>query len=209
MTDIVGCRGASQLGGSLLGILPGYKILWGVLCKATVNELNLSCTLLVIGILDLGSQKNGNIAESALDHVYYSTEIVEKITVEKISNSSSDHLPIICKFSGHFKNLVFERTVTKRSLKNFTKNNWSDGLAKKNWSIIKEEDDLDQMVDKFSALMEEALNEVAPIKSFKIRSHHRFGLSDQTKKLMNDRDLARANISNSNSTMQKSIMLQK
>ena len=40
MTYIVGCRGASQLGGSLLGIPPGYKAnkLY-VTQKAKLNEL--------------------------------------------------------------------------------------------------------------------------------------------------------------------------
>ena len=36
----------------MLLTLLNYKILCRVLCKATVNELNLQCTLIVIGILD-------------------------------------------------------------------------------------------------------------------------------------------------------------
>ena len=59
------------------------------------------------------------------------------------------------------------------------------------------------MVENFDNLMQEALDEVAPLKTFKIRSHHKFGLSEHTKKLMKKRDIARKKISNCNSVTQK------
>ena len=37
----------------------------------------------------------------------------------------------------------------------------------------------------------EALDEVAPIKTFNIRSHYRFGLSDKTKEAMHERDFSK------------------
>ena len=47
----------------------------------------------------------------------------------------------------------------------------------------------------FNTAIQEALDEIAPIRSFKVRSHHKFGLSEQTKDLMRKRDYTRAGIS--------------
>jgi hypothetical protein len=65
------------------------------------------------------------------------------------------------------------------------------------------------MTEKFAKTVEEALDEIAPIKTFKVRSFHKFGLSDRTKELMKARDQTRLNISSGNSTSQKLTMLKK
>ena len=39
-------------------------------------------------------QKNGNISESALDHVYSKEKLGNLITIDKLTNCSSDHYPI-------------------------------------------------------------------------------------------------------------------
>ena len=52
------------------------------------------------------------------------------------------------------------------------------------------------MVEIFNKNIEEALDEVAPVKTFIIRSQYKFGLSDDTKKLMHDRDVTRGSIKN-------------
>ena len=39
-------------------------------------------------------QKNGNISESALDHVYAKEKLGNLITIDKLTNCSSDHYPI-------------------------------------------------------------------------------------------------------------------
>ena len=48
----------------------------------------------------------------------------------------------------------------------------------------------------FNSAVQESLDEIAPVRTFKVRSHHKFGLSDQTKALMKVRDQTRANIHN-------------
>ena len=40
------------------------------------------------------AQANGNIAESAIDHVYTRSE--EQIKIEVLKNSSYDHVPVVC-----------------------------------------------------------------------------------------------------------------
>ena len=94
-------------------------------------------------------------------------------------------------------------------MKNFTKEAWNSCLANKDWSFIDSNLGLNLMTEKFAETVEEALDEIAPIKTFKVRSFHKFGLSDRTKELMKARDQTRLNISSGNSTSQKLTMLKK
>ena len=55
------------------------------------------------------AQKNGNIAESAIDHVY--TRYNKEVIVTKLENSSSDHLPVICKLNTNDKKETNSRTI--------------------------------------------------------------------------------------------------
>ena len=40
-------------------------------------------------------QQNGNVAHSAIDHIYASKNLKEHMVTEKLSKSATDHLPII------------------------------------------------------------------------------------------------------------------
>ena len=54
--------------------------------------------------------------------------------------------------------------------------------------------DLNQMAEKLTSTLDEALDEIAPMKTFTVKSEYKFGLSDRTKKLMRDRDHTRMNL---------------
>ena len=94
-------------------------------------------------------------------------------------------------------------------MKNFSKLAWNQCLAKKDWSFADSDMDLNQMAEKLSSTLDEALDEIAPFKSFTVRSQHRFGVSDRTKKLMKSRDETRLNIAIGNSTCHRAILLKK
>jgi hypothetical protein len=83
-----------------------------------------------------------------------------------------------------------------------------EALEKKDWSKIEHSRNLDEMVVIFTELSNEALDEVAPYKEFTVRSKHRFGLSEETKLLMEKRNEARLAVSKVNGN-QKVIWLQK
>ena len=127
------------------------------------------------------------------------------MSVSKLPNSSTDHLPVITNLKSNSIMDIskFKTKVTKRSLKNFSEEAWNACLARKNWSKIEECNDVDGMVKIFSKNIEGALDEIAPIKTFTIRSQYRFGLSDNTKKLMHDRDCTRGKIKNASSDEKK------
>ena len=67
-------------------------------------------------------------------------------------------------------------------------------LARKDWSGLEDCNSVDDMVDIFTKNIDEALDEVAPIKSFKVKSNYKFGISLETKKLMRQRDNTIENI---------------
>ena len=139
-------------------------------------------------------QKNGLVAESSIDHVYSSLPLDNCIKLNKLANSSSDHLPVLVSYSLDLTKLRYSHTVTKRSFKNFTKEIWNEALSNQDWLDVDEADDVNKMVDIFNANVQAALDQVAPVKSFKIRSNHRFGLSESTRELMRKRDRTRNEI---------------
>ena len=131
---------------------------------------------------------------SALDHVYTSKVIVDLVKTRKIQNSATDHLPVLVDYNLDFKKRKFQHTVTKRSFKNFTKELWNDCLSQQDWLDVSECEDVNGMVEVFNENIKKALDLAAPVKTFKIRSNHRFGLSDSTKELMKKRDRTRNSI---------------
>ena len=113
------------------------------------------------------------------------------VQVKKLSNSSSDHVPVIASFKTNQKLPKHISKVTKRSQKLFSKERWNSCLASKDWSELDECEGVDEMVEIFTKNITEALDEVTPMKSFTIRSHHKFGLSEVAKEMMKQRDNCR------------------
>ena len=124
-------------------------------------------------VLDLLSSlyhytKTGEIPESAIDHVYHSKGIKEKIECRTLPNSSTDHLPVVTTYAmGLTPAKIYSKQITKRSLKNFNEQSWNRSLATKDWSGIENEKDINEKVRIFTRNINEALDEVAPIKTFK------------------------------------------
>ena len=161
-----------------------------------------------VGPTFLASQKNNVITESWLDHVYLSENLKTLVKTQIINNSSSDHLPVTTCLRTSVNKKVYKREITKRSMKNFTNSNWNEVLASKDWNEINLTQDLDEKVVAFNKLINESLDEVAPYKTFKVRTNHKFGLSEETKELMKNREHARKMIQKAESS-QKQIWNEK
>ena len=74
-------------------------------------------------------------------------------------------------------------------MKNFTTEKWLEVLETKNWiPVDPESTGVDSLANKFDSNIEEGLNELAPYKLFTVKSHYKFGLSDNTKNMMEQRD---------------------
>ena len=89
---------------------------------------------------------------------------------------------------------LYKRSVTKRSFKDFTTSSWITCLTNQDWSEIEHCESVDEMVKVFQENINEALDQIAPVKTFKVKSNHKFGLSDNTKELMRKRDRTRSRI---------------
>ena len=133
-------------------------------------------------------ETDSTIPESCLDHVYSSSILQNVLKVKKLLVSSTDHLPVVINLEINIKKdkSKFKQKVTKRSFKNFTTEAWNESLARKDWSKIQSLNSVDDIVEVFQKNIEEALNDVAPVKTFIIRSNYRFGLSDETKKVQDE-----------------------
>ena len=145
---------------------------------------------------------DGNVAESSIDHVYYSANLEEEIKWEKLATSSSDHVPVLTSLKISPNNKTYIKRIKKRSMKNFTTEKWLEVLAAKQWKKDEfESDDVEDLALNFDKNIEECLNEIAPYKVFIVKSHHKFGISESTKKLMEVRDKTRKEVTKSTGTL--------
>ena len=113
-----------------------------------------------------------------------------KITTLK--STFSDHVPVLTKIETNEEVPIHSKRIVKRSFKNFTQDKWNQSLGKKDWTSLSACSDIDLLVKKFTSNITESLDELAPIKTFIVRSHHKFGVSEETKKLMIKRDNCRS-----------------
>ena len=74
--------------------------------------------------------------------------------------------------------------LTKRSFKNFTTERWNESLKNQNWDPVINEQDLDVKVSMFTEIINKALDDVAPLKTFIVKSHYKFGISEEIKLIM-------------------------
>jgi hypothetical protein len=81
-------------------------------------------------------------------------------------------------------------------------------LARKDWSFIDNCENANDMVSEFTNMIMESMEELAPERTFTVRSNHRFGLSVNTKILMRKRDEARQAIKTAKAG-EKLVMQQK
>ena len=65
----------------------------------------------------------------------------------------------------------------------FSKEVWNECIQKKDWNSVLITDYLDEKVAVFEALTDEVMNEVTPMKTFTDKSNHKFGISNEIKKI--------------------------
>ena len=139
-------------------------------------------------------QTDGSVSESWLDHVYFSEQLSDEITYNVKNYGSSDHLPVIVCIKTKINRKIYKRTITKRRMKNFNSTHWNEALSEQDWDSISKTSSLDKKVEIFTDLINVSLDKVAPFGTFTIRSNYKFGLSDETKGLMQKREAARSRI---------------
>ena len=182
--------------------------------KTVANELKETLTQCGLVIAELGItyvadrlSKDGETISSALDHIYSSKNL--KIKTSKLENSSTDHLPIIAEIKLNIKDKtkVKNKTLIKRSMKNFTHTRWMECLSKQRWESIGETENVNEMAVHLSELMNSALDECAPLTKITIKPGYKSGLTQEAKVIMTERDKARCRLQKSTSPSEKKILI--
>ena len=86
------------------------------------------------------------------------------VTVTSLKKSFSDHVPVLTKLVTNEEVPILTKKIVKRSFKQFTKQKWNQSLARKDWTSMTGNSNVDQMVQTFKQNITECLDEVAPIK---------------------------------------------
>ena len=89
------------------------------------------------------------------------------------------------------------RFVKKRSYKEFDENAFISEIRKTSWWQVYSCEDANQAAEIFITKLSQILDKHAPVKTFQTRTKFAPWLSDTTKQLMKDRDLAQIQASSS------------
>ena len=159
--------------------------------KNKLEECGMSCRDLGYTFKSDIVQKSGNIATSALDHIYISKALENYCDTKSLLNGATDHLPILASIRVPKKSKTRQKVILKRSLKNFTKASWKRSLASKEWEDLAVSGDINEMTNKLTRHVTDALDECAPKKRIVVKDNYKYGLSEKTKSLMKERDTTR------------------
>ena len=124
---------------------------------------------------------------TGLDHYY--TNRVDKISpVQTQHHGGSDHQLIFAvRYSRSLK--TSPRYIRKRSFKNFNPQEFISEIQKVSWLDVYLCDNVNQAVELMSNKITSILDIMAPIKTVQVRTNYVPWLSQETKNMMNDRDL--------------------
>jgi hypothetical protein len=130
---------------------------------------------------------NGDIATSALDHIYCSTK--KPVRTRTLQSTASDHLPIMAEIDLDTKNPRKVTTVTKRCFKSFNSESFQRDLLLQDLpAALARCGDVDELVTTLESQINQVLDYHAPHKEVKIRPSFKKGLSDEAKDLMKERN---------------------
>ena len=173
--------------------------------KKVAGELKETLTQCGLNLIHLGTTYTAdrldgedNEITSALDHIYASSAEIHNMDAFKLPNSATDHVPIVVGFklgNDPKRERTQPTTITKRSMKNFTKKRWIDALRNQDWQKITTTTNIEEKTEEFTNLVSSALDECAPYKNFKIRMNYRPGITEEAKRLIVERDKARGDVS--------------
>ena len=82
-------------------------------------------------------------------------------------------------------------------MKQFNTESWNERLAQTNWSELDKFSDINEKAEKFSEMINQALDDIAPYKDITIRPQYTQGLTEKTKTMMQERDEARKKLKHS------------
>lgn len=88
----------------------------------------------------------------------------ERTKTSKLENSTTDYLPIKAEVERLKVEKRQEKSIIRRSTKDFTEAKWNRSMAKRRCERIGETEDIEEMTNTFNKLVLDALDECAPLK---------------------------------------------
>ena len=129
-------------------------------------------------------------ADAGLDHLY-SNKPHKLSDVYTEHNGGSDHKVIkITRFAKSMKKSV--RYVRKRSFKHFNEAEFCSAVQDLSWWDVYSCDNAQQAAEVFTAKLTNILDKMAPVKTIQVHVRYAAWLSEDTKKLLKERDTAQA-----------------
>ena len=157
--------------------------------KSTLSSNNMENLPLGNTYKSFGETSTGGSFESALDHVYFSRGALISGTTSQ--NATSDHTPIIAELRTTTERRNTAGYKFARNLKRISKEVLNRDLLTHRWELLCGHDDVDAMVDQFTAAIRATLDRLAPVRKIKVRGTRPLSLSKQSRNLMRQRDKAR------------------
>ena len=130
---------------------------------------------------------------SCIDHIYTNCKVrCSEVTVSPFGNSDHDMIGYV-RFSKDPPTPA--RTIRKRSYKTFVAQDFTNHLSSIDWWPVYVCQDVDDAVRIFTDLFRHVLNQHAPWTIFQLRKKFTPWVSKETKRLMTERDQAKARAS--------------
>ena len=181
------------------------------LWRSIIKENGLSYEFLGPTYFSNYIKEDGRTKTSCLDHIYFTDHSNFK-NPRKLTNSLSDHVPILIDLKISAKEKQKSRFILRRNFKILRNksilNKFLSDLSHENWEILASLSDTNEKAKFFDSALQHNLDKYAPISRIKIKEHHIKGLSVETKQLIKQRDKCKERI-NKVSTNEKFIMQSK
>ena len=137
------------------------------------------------------SEKCSLTYTSTLDHCFVH-EGMKTIKSGLLDSSLSDHLPLYVELSCQNESLENEnkkdKIILKRCYRNFDHKAFNNHLASLPWEGLADVEDVDEMATAIEKLVTNSLDIYAPMKEINIPKGYNSDLSQDTKKLISERD---------------------
>ena len=138
--------------------------------------------------LSHGSFGSSGRRASTIDHVYFSGL---QMTVNVLDDATTDHRPLLAK-AVHSRPAPALKTIKRRNFKAITQQRLEKALECWPWASTYELREVEKIHTFIISGITTALDEIAPEKSFKVRTDTHLYLSEETRTAMAARDAARA-----------------
>ena len=128
--------------------------------------------------------------DAGLDHLYSNRPFKLSEVYSEFSGASDHKVIKVTRYAKSLQKSV--RYIRKRSFKNFNESEFCAAVKNISWWDVYSCEDAQNATEVFTSKINNILDKMAPVKTFQVHVKYAAWLSDDTKKLIEDRDHAQA-----------------